>query len=121
MHSTPIAIPSTTSGRTVSSSSMLWAYLKEGELEKPPVLFSFLYFQHMGELAARSGFLSQESVINDRLAKDFPEVEFEESELGTDHAGDIDYLGKVGEKYFGIQIKPVTANANFANYKFQSG
>lgn len=33
-----------------------------------------------------------------------------------DHAGDIDYLGYVGEKAFGIQIKPITASANFGNY-----
>lgn len=29
---------------------------------------------------------------------------------------DIDYLGWVGNKAFGIQIKPVTAKANFGNY-----
>jgi len=51
------------------------------------------------------------------LAKIFPEIEFEESDPELDHAGDIDYLGKVGDKAFGIQIKPITANANFANYK----
>jgi hypothetical protein len=33
-----------------------------------------------------------------------------------DHAGDIDYVAKVGDKAFGIQIKPVTAKANFGNY-----
>lgn len=63
------------------------------------------------------GFLLEKSVINDGLAKVFPEVEFEESEPELDHAGDIDYIGKVGDKAFGIQIKPITANANFGNYK----
>ena len=63
------------------------------------------------------GFLLEKSVVNDGLAKQFPEVEFEESDPELDHAGDIDYLGKVGKKAFGIQIKPITANANFANYK----
>lgn len=63
------------------------------------------------------GFLLEKSVINDGLAKIFPEIEFEESDPELDHAGDIDYLGKVGEKSFGIQIKPITANANFGNYK----
>lgn len=29
---------------------------------------------------------------------------------------DIDYLGWVGNRAFGIQIKPVTAKANFGNY-----
>ena len=62
------------------------------------------------------GFLLEKSVINDGLTKIFPEVEFEESDPVLDHAGDIDYIGKVGNKAFGIQIKPVTANANFANY-----
>jgi hypothetical protein len=33
-----------------------------------------------------------------------------------DHAGDIDYIAKVGDKAFGIQIKPVTSNANFGGY-----
>jgi len=50
------------------------------------------------------------------MAKIFPTIEFEESDPELDHAGDIDYLGKVGDKAFGIQIKPITANANFANY-----
>jgi len=43
-------------------------------------------------------------------------VRFEESDPELDHAGDIDYLGWVGDKAFGIQIKPVTAKANFGNY-----
>lgn len=63
------------------------------------------------------GFLLEKSVVNDGLAKIFPEIEFEESDPELDHAGDIDYIGKVGDKAFGIQIKPITANANFGNYK----
>ncbi len=63
------------------------------------------------------GFLLEKSVVNDGLAKIFPDVEFEESAPELDHAGDIDYIGKVGNKAFGIQIKPITANANFGNYK----
>jgi len=63
------------------------------------------------------GFLLEKSVINDGLAKLFPEIEFEESDPELDHAGDIDYIGKVDGKAFGIQIKPITANANFGNYK----
>jgi hypothetical protein len=63
------------------------------------------------------GFLLEKSVINDGLSKIFSEVEFEESDSELDHAGDIDYIGKVGNKTFGIQIKPITANANFGNYK----
>ena len=62
------------------------------------------------------GFLTEKSVINDFLAKKFPEVVFEESDSDLDHAGDVDYMGKVGNKAFGIQIKPVTANSNFGNY-----
>ncbi len=63
------------------------------------------------------GFLLEKSVINDGLAKIFPDVTFEESDPELDHSGDIDYIGKVGNYAFGIQIKPITANANFANYK----
>ena len=62
------------------------------------------------------GFLTEKSVINDFLAKKFPEVVFEESNSDLDHSGDIDYIGKVGDKAFGIQIKPVIANSNFGNY-----
>ena len=62
------------------------------------------------------GFLTEKLVINDFLAKQFPEVTFEESDSDLDHAGDVDYIGKVGNKAFGIQIKPVTANSNFGNY-----
>ena len=62
------------------------------------------------------GFLREKSVIEDNLAKEFPEVKFEESDPELDHAGDIDYLGWVGNKAFGIQIKPVTIKSNFGNY-----
>jgi hypothetical protein len=63
------------------------------------------------------GFLTEKSVINDFLARHFPEVVFEESDADLDHSGDVDYIGRVGDKAFGIQIKPVTSNANFGNYK----
>lgn len=63
------------------------------------------------------GFVTEKSVINDFLAKKFPEIKFEESDSDLDHSGDVDYIGKVGSKAFGIQIKPVTGNANFGNYK----
>ena len=62
------------------------------------------------------GYIREKSVVNDGLAKKFPEVIFEESDPELDHAGDIDYVAKVGEYQFGIQIKPVTANANFGGY-----
>jgi len=62
------------------------------------------------------GFLREKSVVNDGLAKIFTDVVFEESDPELDHAGDIDYIGKVKNKAFGIQIKPVTAKANFGNY-----
>ncbi len=62
------------------------------------------------------GFIREKSVVTDNIAKKFPEVKFVESDPELDHAGDIDYLGYVGAKAFGIQIKPVTAKANFGNY-----
>ena len=75
------------------------------------------YIYEVTVVRTYDGFLLEKSVINDGLAKIFPEIEFEESDPVLDHAGDIDYLGKVGNKAFGIQIKPITANANFGNYK----
>jgi hypothetical protein len=63
------------------------------------------------------GFLREKSVVNDGLAKIFSTITFEESDPELDHAGDIDYIAKVGSKAFGIQIKPVTAKANFGNFR----
>jgi hypothetical protein len=65
---------------------------------------------------AFGGSIPRKSVIEDNLAKEFPNVRFEESDPELDHAGDIDYLGWVGKKAFGIQIKPVTSKSNFDNY-----
>ena len=62
------------------------------------------------------GFVREKSVVNDNLAKRFTDIKFEESDAELDHAGDIDYLGWVGDSVFGIQIKPITAQANFGNY-----
>ena len=62
------------------------------------------------------GYNREKSVVNDGLAKKFPNVVFKESDPELDHAGDIDYVAVVGDYQFGIQIKPVTANANFGGY-----
>ncbi|MFH1128399.1 MAG: MjaI family restriction endonuclease [Candidatus Omnitrophota bacterium] len=62
------------------------------------------------------GFIREKSVVTDNLAKRFPDVKFVESDPALDHAGDIDYLGQVDNKAFGIQIKPVTTQGNFGNY-----
>ena len=62
------------------------------------------------------GYLREKSVINDGLAKLFPNLFFEESDPELDHAGDIDYVAKVGNASLGIQIKPITASANFGSY-----
>lgn len=62
------------------------------------------------------GYVREKSVVNDGLAKRFKDIIFEESNPELDHAGDVDYVGHVGKYQFGIQIKPVTANANFGGY-----
>jgi len=62
------------------------------------------------------GFYREKSVATENLEKKFPEVKFVESDPDLDHAGDVDYLGYVGGKAFGVQIKPITARANFGNY-----
>ncbi len=67
-------------------------------------------------LTINNEFFKHKSVIYDNLAVHFPDVRFIESDPELDHAGDIDFLGWVGEKAFGVQIKPITAKANFGNY-----
>lgn len=62
------------------------------------------------------GYLREKSVINDGLARIFPNLSFEETDPELDHAGDIDYIAKIGDKAIGIQIKPITAKANFGSY-----
>ena len=62
------------------------------------------------------GYQREKSVVNDGLAKIFKDIIFEESDPELDHAGDIDYVAHVGNYQIGIQIKPVTANANFGGY-----
>ena len=62
------------------------------------------------------GYIREKSVVNDGLAKKFPTVVFKESDPELDHAGDIEYVAEVGSYQCGIQIKPVTANANFGGY-----
>ncbi len=65
-----------------------------------------------------NGFSREKSVVFDNLAKEFPELVFEESDSDLDHAGDIDYIAKVPETYktIGLQIKPITANFAFSGY-----
>ena len=62
------------------------------------------------------GYQREKSVVNDGLAKIFKDITFEESDPELDHAGDIDYIAHVDKYQIGIQIKPVTANANFGGY-----
>jgi len=62
------------------------------------------------------GYIREKSVVNNGLAKFFTDIVFEESSSELDHAGDIDYIAKIGNKAIGIQIKPITAKSNFGNY-----
>lgn len=62
------------------------------------------------------GYLTEKSVIHDNLEKVFSDVSFNETNPELDHAGDIDYICKVGKKSFGLQIKPVTAHASMGNF-----
>lgn len=74
------------------------------------------YIRNLTIQRTYDGFIREKSVVTDNIAKKFLDVKFVESDPELDHAGDIDYLGYVGTKAFGIQIKPVTAKANFGNY-----
>ena len=44
------------------------------------------------------GYLREKSVVYDGLAKIFSDIKFEESDPELDHAGDIDFIAKIGEK-----------------------
>lgn len=66
------------------------------------------------------GYITEKSVVTDKLASKFPDVEFKESEPELDHAGDIDYIAVVGKYQFGIQVKPITVDANVAGYSISS-
>lgn len=62
------------------------------------------------------GYMREKSVINDGLAKIFTQLDFKETDPELDHAGDVDFTACVGKYQIGIQIKPITANANFGGY-----
>jgi len=62
------------------------------------------------------GYLAEKSVVHDTLAKEFPDIVFEETNPDLDHAGDIDFIGRVGDKAFGLQVKPITAHASLGNF-----
>ena len=65
------------------------------------------YIYEVTVIRTYDGFLLEKSIINDGLAKSFPDVKFKESDPELDRAGDIDYIGKVKDKAFGIQIKGI--------------
>ena len=62
------------------------------------------------------GYLAEKSVVHDTLAKELPDIIFEETDPDLDHAGDIDFIGKVGKKAFGLKVKPITAHASLGNF-----
>ena len=62
------------------------------------------------------GYVREKSVVNDGLARKFKDIVFEETDPELDHAGDIDYVARIGSRQIGIQVKPVTANSNFGGY-----
>lgn len=101
-------------------------YCKITEIVKPEWLKAFNelaeqdcidYIYNLTLNRTYDGYLREKSVVNDGLAKEFPSITFEETDPELDHAGDIDYMGRVGDKYIGIQIKPITASSNFSTYK----
>ena len=63
-------------------------------------------------VAYLSKLLPTKSIIWDNLALIFSTVRFEETPLELDYVSDIDYLGYVGKKAFGIQL----SQSNFGNY-----
>lgn len=66
------------------------------------------------------GYITEKSVVTDKLASKFPDIEFKESTPELDHAGDIDYVAVVGKYQFGIQVKPITVDTSMASYSISS-
>ena len=66
------------------------------------------------------GYVTEKSVVTDKLAAKFPNIEFKESDPELDHAGDVDYVAVVGKYQFGIQVKPITVDTNIASYSISS-
>jgi len=62
------------------------------------------------------GYITEKLVVSELLSKKFPNVTIEESTPEQDHAGNIDYVINVNKFKIGIQIKPITANANFGGF-----
>jgi hypothetical protein len=62
------------------------------------------------------GYVPVKSVIYDGFAKIFPDIIFEETDMDLDYVSDVDYMVRINNKAFGIQIKPVTSKSNFGNY-----
>jgi len=62
------------------------------------------------------GYIAEKSVVHDNLARKFPDIIFEETNPELDHAGDIDFIGRVGDRALGLQIKPITAQASLGNF-----
>jgi hypothetical protein len=74
------------------------------------------YVYELTILRTFDGYLTEKSVVYDILAKKFPDIVFEETNPDLDHAGDVDFIGKVGNKAFGLQIKRITAQASMGNF-----
>jgi len=62
------------------------------------------------------GYVREKSVVNDGLATIFTGLDFKETSPELDHSGDVDFMAAVGQCHIGIQVKPITANANFGGY-----
>ncbi|MBR4898134.1 MAG: hypothetical protein IKZ48_05050 [Prevotella sp.] len=60
--------------------------------------------------------IREKSVVNDVLAKLFPNLVFEECNPELDYAGDIDYVAKVGKHQLGIQVKLVMDSDNLEHH-----
>ncbi len=66
-------------------------------------------------LANTSG-IHEKSVVNDVLAKLLPNILFEECNPELDYAGDVDYVAKLGNSQFGIQVKLIKADDNYEGH-----
>ena len=64
--------------------------------------------------------IRSKSVVNHGLAVYLKSIKFEECSTEYDFVSYVDYIGNVGEKAFGIQIRTFDPNTNFQNHSISN-
>lgn len=74
------------------------------------------YVRNLAINRTYDGYITEKQVISELIRRNFAEYTIIESTPEQDHAHNIDYVIEVNNYKIGLQIKPITANANFGGY-----